>query len=377
MSIEDEENKGGSEQEKVLDSWEQMLADEQKAKIADNSDNKDSSYSQKPTSVRSLNQEEIDSLLGFASGNKDDDLQNKGIRTMLDKALQYYERLPMLEVVFDRFVRILSTSIRNFTSETVDIDIKSISSLRFGNYINSIPMPSLLTVFKAIEWENFGLISADGSLIYSLVDVLFGGRKVYRPIRFEGRPYTVIEQGVVRQLSDIILSDLSNAFDPLSTTSFVFERIETNPRFATISRPGDAAILLQLRVEMEERAGKIDILFPYATLEPIRGLLLQVFIGEKFGKDAEWEDNLRNEVFKLDIDLEAVLKTKFVSMQDVINLKVGSTIIMDDFADDDVFLNCCGHNMFAGKIGRLGDKIAVSITEKLNKKLIDLESPEQ
>jgi flagellar motor switch protein FliM len=237
-------------------------------------------------------------------------------------------------------------------------------------------MPSLLTVFKAVEWENFGLISADGALIYSLVDVLFGGRKVFRPIRFEGRPYTVIEQGVVRQLSDIILADLSSAFDPLSATTLLFERIETNPRFATISRPGDAAILLQLRVEMDERSGKIDILFPYATLEPIRSLLLQVFIGEKFGKDAEWEGNLQNEIFKLDIDLEATLKAKIVLMQDVVNLKVGSTIIMDDFVDDDIILNCCGHNMFAGKVGRVGDKIAVSITDILNKKLIESQDKE-
>ncbi|KKB96552.1 Flagellar motor switch protein FliM [Candidatus Arcanobacter lacustris] len=370
---ENDENTGQGD---ASDSWEQMLAQEEAAKTSTPAAS-EAPEADAPTSVRSLNQEEIDSLLGFSSDNKDDDSKNRGIRAMLDKALQSYERLPMLEVVFDRFVRILSTSIRNFTSETVDIDIKSISSLRFGNYINSIPMPSLLTVFKAVEWENFGLISADGSLIYSLVDVLFGGRKVYRPIRFEGRPYTVIEQGIVRQLSDIILADLASAFDPLSTTTLVFERIETNPRFATISRPADAAILLQLRVEMEERAGKIDILFPYATLEPIRALLLQVFIGEKFGKDAEWEGNLQNEIFKLDIDLEAVLKTKVVLMQDVVNLKVGSTIIMDDFVDDDIILNCCGNNMFAGKIGKVGEKIAVSITDVLNKKLIHSEDKEK
>ena len=98
------------------------------------------------TISKTLNQEEIDKLLGFAL-ETNEDTKNKGIRVMLDKALESYERLPMLEVVFDRFVRILSTSIRNFTSETVDIDIRSISSLRFGGYINSIPMPALLSVF--------------------------------------------------------------------------------------------------------------------------------------------------------------------------------------------------------------------------------------
>jgi flagellar motor switch protein FliM len=347
----------------ALAEWEAMLAKDkpEAEQVVD-----DKAQDQQP--IRSLSQEEIDNLLGFKMST-DEDVKNKGIRAMLDKALQSYERLPMLEIVFDRFVRILSTSIRSFTSETVDIDIRSISSLRFGSYINSIPMPALLTVFKAVEWENFGLITADGSLIYSLVDVLFGGRKIYRPIKFEGRPYTTIEQGIVRQLSDIILADLGAAFDPLSPATFSFERIETNPRFATISRPGDAAILLQLRVEMEERGGKIEILFPYVTLDPIRNLLLQVFMGEKFGKDSDWENHLEYEVYNTPITVEAVLQNKPALMQDIMRLKVGSTIIMEDAPDDDVILICEGNKMLSGKLGRVGNKIAVSVNNTLNKKM--------
>jgi flagellar motor switch protein FliM len=147
--------------------------------------------------VKSLNQDEIDNLLGF-DAPKSDTTKTNGIKAMLDKALEYYERLPMLEVVFDRFVRILSASLRNFTSDTVDVDIKSISSLRYGSYVDSVPMPALLMVFKAIEWENFGLMFTDGALIYSLVDILFGGRKVVRPQKIEGRPYTSIEQDIAK-----------------------------------------------------------------------------------------------------------------------------------------------------------------------------------
>jgi flagellar motor switch protein FliM len=349
------------EEAEALAQWESMFAAENKP--AD-------SVAEQPQVIRSLNQEEIDNLLGFEMPQNEDS-KNKGIRAMLDKALQSYERLPMLEIVFDRFVRILSTSMRNFTSETVDIDIRSISSLRFGSYINSIPMPALLTVFKAVEWENFGLVTADASLIYSLVDILFGGRKIYRPLKFEGRPYTTIEQSVVRQLSDIVLADMALAFDPLSPATFVFERIENNPRFATISRPGDAAILLQLRVEMEERGGKIEILFPYVTLDPIRDLLLQVFMGEKFGKDSDWEAHLQNEIFNTPVELEAVLKNKVASMHDIMKLKVGSTIIMENTPDDDVILHCAGVKMLSGKIGRVDNKIAVSINNTLNKKLME------
>jgi flagellar motor switch protein FliM len=65
---------------------------------------------------RVLNQDEIDSLLGFDLG--DDGLEKTGVKAIINSALVSYERLPMLEIVFDRLVRLMTTSLRNFTSTT-------------------------------------------------------------------------------------------------------------------------------------------------------------------------------------------------------------------------------------------------------------------
>ena len=122
-------------------------------------------------SARVLNQDEIDSLLGFdEAGGGDGD--TSGIHAIVNSALVSYERLPMLEVVFDRLVRMMSTSLRNFTSDNVEVSLDNITSIRFGDYLNSIPLPAMLSVFKAEEWDNFGLLVVDSALIYSIVDVL-------------------------------------------------------------------------------------------------------------------------------------------------------------------------------------------------------------
>lgn len=317
---------------------------------------------------RALTQEEIDSLLGFG-GDAAEEEEKTGIEAMLDKAMLSYERLPMLEVVFDRFVRMLSTALRNFTSDNVDIDIHSITSLRFGDYVNSIPMPAILSIFKAIEWENFGIITFNGSLVYSMVDVLFGGRKSNRPIRIEGRPYTSIEQNIVRYISELILTDLGAAFDPLSPATFQFERMETNPRFATIAHPSDTVILLQLRVDMEERGGNVEIMFPYVTLEPIKDLLSQVFMGEKFGKDTVWESHLGREIYMTEVVIDAILGKKTTVFKDILDLKVGSTIVLDTKPDDDIILSCKNVDILSGKIGKVEDSVAVSIENILNKRM--------
>src|SRR3989475_7477144 len=125
---------------------------------------------------RILNQEEIDSLLGFNLADITLN-ENSGIRAIIDSALVSYERLPMLEVVFDRLVRLMTTSLRNFTSDNVEVSIDNITSIRFGDYLNSIPLPAMLSVFRADEWDNYGLCTIDSALIYSIVDVLLGGRR--------------------------------------------------------------------------------------------------------------------------------------------------------------------------------------------------------
>src|SRR5215470_10515277 len=315
------------------------------------------------STARVLNQNEIDSLLGFGDGDGNSG-DNSGIRAIIDSALVSYERLPMLEVVFDRLVRMMSTSLRNFTSDNVEVSIDNITSTRFGDYLNSVPLPAMLGVFKAEEWDNYGLLTVDSALIYSIVDVLLGGRRGTAAMRIEGRPYTTIERNLVERLVSVVLSDLSGAFDPLSPVTFRFERLETNPRFATIGRPANAAVLARLRIDMEDRGGRLEVLLPYASLEPVREILLQGFLGEKFGRDSIWEAHLAGELWHTNVSIEAVLDTFEASLQDVMNWRVGSRVMLGADTHSDVGLVCGNLPMFTGKMGRKGGNIAVRIFDK-------------
>lgn len=111
-------------------------------------------------------------------------------------------------------VRMMSTSLRNFTSDNIEVSLDNITSVRFGDYLNSIPLPAMLAVFRAEEWDNYGLMTVDSSLIYSIVDVLLGGRRGTAAMRIEGRPYTTIEQTLVERMIAVILKDMSAAFEP-------------------------------------------------------------------------------------------------------------------------------------------------------------------
>ena len=314
---------------------------------------------------RVLNQDEIDSLLGF-SGDEDDG-DKTGIRAIVNSTLVSYERLPMLEVVFDRLVRVMTTSLRNFTSDNVEVSLDNMTSIRFGDYLNSIPLPAMLTVFRAEEWDNYGLLTVDSNLIYSIVDVLLGGRRGTAAMRIEGRPYTTIERSLVERMISVVLQDLIAAFEPLCQVNFVFDRLETNPRFATIARPANTAILVKLRIDMEDRGGRIELLLPYSTIEPVRELLLQMFMGEKFGRDSIWEGHLATEIWSTDVAIEAVLDETMRPLRDIMALNVGDTMVLNATPDSPVQLRCGDIKVLRGKMGRVSNNVAVQIDKNMKK----------
>jgi flagellar motor switch protein FliM len=311
-------------------------------------------------SDRILNQDEIDSLLGFEADDEQG-AEKSGIQAIINSALVSYERLPLLEIVFDRLVRVLTTSLRNFTSDNVEVSLDNISSVRFGDYLNSIPLPAILAVFRAEELDNYGLLTVDSSLIYSIVDVLLGGRRGTAAMRVEGRPYTTIERMLVKRLLELVLQDLGVAFDPVAKVNFGLDRLEINPRFAAIARPANAAVLVKLRVDMEDRGGRVELLLPYATLEPIRELLLQMFMGEKFGRDTIWEGHLATELWRTNVELEAVLDELPMTLNQVMSLEVGQTLLLNVGPEARIHLRCGGVGLLAGRMGRVGHQVAVRV----------------
>ncbi len=364
----DEKSQMSDEEQAMMDEWASMADDEGGEGDGDGDADSAEAVSEgeegldEEGNTRILNQEEIDSLLGFDDDGGDSG-ETSGVMALINSAMVNYERLPMLDIVFDRLVRLMSTSLRNLTSDSVEVSLDQVSTVRFGDYINSIPLPAMLSVFKAEEWDNNGLMVTDSALIYSIVDVLLGGRKGESSIRVEGRPYTTIESKLVEKMVHVALTDLSSAFDPLSPVSFNLDRVETNPRFATITQSGNACVLTRLRVDMGERGGRVEILIPYATLEPIRELLLQMFMGEKFGRDSIWETHLTEELHKTDVQLQAVLGEMAVPLGEMLNWKVGDQLMLNRYVNEDIELRCGHFPMFKGPVGQKQEHIAVRIED--------------
>ncbi|MBE7219710.1 MAG: FliM/FliN family flagellar motor switch protein, partial [Caulobacteraceae bacterium] len=184
-------------------------------------------------------------------------------------------------------------------------------------------------------------------------------------MRIEGRPYTTIERALVQRMVEVVLNDMRQAFEPLTPVDFALDRLETNPRFAAIARPANAAILIKLRIDMEDRGGRLELLLPYATLEPIRKMLLQQFMGEKFGRDNIWESHLATEIWSTQMEVQAVLDEQKIDLKRVLELKVGETLMLNATPDSLVEVRAGAVPLTKGRMGRRGQHIAVRVEAPL------------
>jgi flagellar motor switch protein FliM len=166
---------------------------------------------------------------------------------------------------------------------------------------------------------------------------------------------------------EVVLADAEMAFKPLSPVKFNIDRLETNPRFAAISRPANAAILVRLRIDMEDRGGNVELLLPYATIEPIRDVLLQMFMGEKFGRDPIWEGHLATEIGQAEIAVDAVLYEAKLPIRKLMSLTVGETLMLEIRPDALVSVRCGDVTLTEGRMGRVGDRVAVRVGKPLRK----------
>ena len=312
-----------------------------------------------------FDQADIDALFGFDAGAAA--APKSGLKAVIESNVISHERLPMLEVVCDRMVRTFATSMRNLTSDAIEVTLEEVTSARFGDFMNRVALPAMIAVFKAREWENYGIVTIDSGLIYAVVDALLGGRKGNEPVRIDGRGFTTIETSLVSKMVTLALKDLAEAFEPIAPVTMELERIETSPRFAAIAGSTNIASVATFRVDMEGRGGKFTVLLPYATIEPVRDKLLQRFMGEKLGRDKIWEIHMAQQIRQTEVEVDVVLGEKALRLQEVMSLAVGQTISLNAGPDDPLEIQCGGVPLGRAQVGQRNSFIAVRLLTDISR----------
>lgn len=278
-----------------------------------------------------LSQDEIDALLhGVDSGviETEEAPLEPGVARSYDFASQdriVRGRLPTLEMINERFIRTWRIGLFNLLRRSADLSVRGIETIKFGEYMHSLYVPTNLNLIKLKPLRGTGLIVFEPKLVYTVVDNFFGGDGRY-PAKIEGREFTPTEMRVIHLLLKQTFADLVEAWAPVMNVEFEYLNSEVNPHFANIVSPREYVVVSRFHVELDGGGGEIHVTLPYSMLEPIRELLDAGMQSDRVDNDGSWKFSLQEQLRSAEVTLSSVLVEKRISLRELTRLKVGDIL---------------------------------------------------
>jgi flagellar motor switch protein FliM len=313
-----------------------------------------------------LSQDEIDALLhGVDSGavSTDPEPADPGVARSYDFASQdriIRGRMPTLEMVNERFVRLWRIGLFNLIRRSADLSVRGIDLVKFGDYMHSLYVPTNLNLVRFKPLRGMGLIVFEPKLVFTVVDNFFGGDGRY-PTRIEGREFTPTEMRVIQLLLKQTFADLVEAWAPVMDVEFEYINSEINPHFANIVTPREYVVVSRFHVELDGGGGEIHVTLPYSMLEPIRELLDAGIQSDRIDRDESWNTTLREQLMLAEVNISSVLARKRIDLRQLTRLKVGDILPIELPPSVPVCVEDIP--VFTGEFGVANGRNAVKITQ--------------
>jgi flagellar motor switch protein FliM len=276
-------------------------------------------------------------------------------------------RLPQLEVIYEKFMRSFRVSLSSALRKIASLTLASTDFLKFGEFINTLPMPTCMTVLRFATLRGSALFVIESKLAYALVDSFFGGAD--RPYtKIEGKDFTQIELSIVKKVVDLAIDDLEAAWASVEKIGCSFVRTEVNPQFVGIVPPTDVVIASTFDVELENANGTITIVIPYSTIEPIKQKLSSGFQVESDQTDKKlWTTIIKDQLMETDLNLKVDLGQTEISLRDLMTMQVGDVIPLDQDSTGEFNVQVEGVNKFKGYYGIHHGTVAIQVTREIDK----------
>jgi len=312
-----------------------------------------------------LSQDEIDALLhGVDSGaiGTEEQPVPPGTARPYDLASQdriVRGRLPTLEMINERFVRTWRIGLFNLLRRSADVSVRGLETVKFGDYLHSLYVPTNINLIKVKPLRGTGLIVFEPKLIYTVVDSFFGGDGRY-PAKIEGREFTPTEMRVIHLLLKQTFADLVESWAPVLKVDFEYLNSEVNPHFANIVSPREYVVVSRFHVELDGGGGEIHVTLPYSMLEPIRELLDAGMQSDRVDNDGSWRSSLQAQLHNAEVTLSSRLVEKRISLRELTSLKIGDILPIE--LPRQVPLCVEQVPVFTGEFGTSNGNNAVKIT---------------
>lgn len=313
-----------------------------------------------------LSQDEVDALLKGVGGDQDDDKPAGDTEGVRDYNLATQERIvrgrmPTLEIINERFARLVRIELFNFLRRTVEVSVGPVRITKYSDFIRNLVVPTNLNLVSVKPLRGTALMVFDPTLVFLVVDTMFGGDGRFHT-RVEGRDFTQTEQRIIQRILNIVFETYAKSWEPVYPVTFEYIRSEMNTQFANIATPNEVVVVTTFNVELGPANGEIHFCMPYSMVEPLRDILSSPLQGEVLGADKRWVKLMTQQVQAAEIEIVADLAQTKMELGDVLNMKVGDVIPLniDEAVEakvDGVPVMLCKYGVFNGQYALRVEKL--------------------
>jgi flagellar motor switch protein FliM len=280
-----------------------------------------------------LSQDEVDALLKGVNGEPDEakeDTQSSGVRpyNIATQERIVRGRMPTLEIINERFARLLRIGLFNFMRRTAEISVGPVRTTKYSEFIRNLVVPTNLNIVQMKPLRGNALFIFDPNLVFLIVDNLFGGSGQMHT-RVEGRDFTPTEQRIIQRLLDIVFDDLQKSWASVHEVKFEYVRSEMNTQFANIATPNEVVVVTTFTIEFGASGGQFHICMPYAMVEPIRDILCSSVQGDHMEVDKRWVRLLSRQVQGAEVELVLNLGHAELKIDQLLGMQVGDVIAVN------------------------------------------------
>ena len=281
-----------------------------------------------------LSQDEVDALLKGVTGEIDDspaEDADSSIARPYNLATQeriVRGRMPTLEIINERFARLLRIGLYNFLRRQVEISVGPVKVSKYSEFIRNLVVPTNLNLVHFKPLRGTALMIFNPDLVFLMVDNLFGGDGRFHT-RVEGRDFTQTEHRIIQRVLNIVFEAYAKSWEPIYPVEFEFVRSEMNTQFANIATPNEVVVNITFAIELGQVSGEMHFCMPYSMIEPIKDLLTSSLQAENLEVDKRWVRLMRQQIQLAEVELVADLGTSPISLRDIVNMKVGDVIPLD------------------------------------------------
>jgi flagellar motor switch protein FliM len=313
-----------------------------------------------------LSQDEVDALLKGVDGDQDDakpagDSSEVRSYNMATQERIVRGRMPTLEIINERFARLVRIELFNFLRRTVEVSVGPVRITKYSDFIRNLVVPTNLNLIQMKPLRGNALMVFDPTLVFLVVDNMFGGDGRFHT-RIEGRDFTQTEQRIIQRILNIVFETYSKSWEPVYPVQFEYVRSEMNTQFANIATPNEVVVAVTFNIELGATGGEMHFCLPYSMIEPIRDMLSSPLQGEVLGADKRWVKLMTQQVQAAEVEIVADLAKTNMMIGDVLNMKVGDVVPLsiDESIEaqvDGVPVMLCKYGMFNGQYALRVEKL--------------------